>query len=47
MYLRPAWQPVFWESALIEFWTSDGGIAKQVEDVVEQYRLRVAGNDGR
>jgi hypothetical protein len=31
---------------LVDFWTSDSGTAKKVEDVVKQYGLRVTGNYG-
>ena len=47
MYLASGLATVyFWEGDLVDFWTSDSGTTKKVEDVVKQYGLRVTGNDG-
>jgi len=47
MYLASGMATVyFWEGELVDFWTSDSGFAKKVEDVAEQYGLRVTGKDG-
>ena len=46
MYLASGLATVyFWEGDLVDFWTSDGGTAKKIEAVIEQYGLRVTGND--
>lgn len=47
MYLASGLATVyFWEGDLVDFWTSDSGATKKVEDVAKQYGLRVTGNDG-
>ena len=47
MYLASGLATVyFWEGDLVDFWTSDSRVAKKVDDVVEQYGLRITDNGG-